>query len=268
MPPAPATASGGAVRRLLVAGLGNASHPLTRHSVGQLVVKNLAKRARADPSCLSGSPRLESTRIGKHACFLTRVTLAPPSRTTDSSNDDDPRPLELSFLIPKAPMNINGPSVVAAWENLVPFTDRLDPPPKYHGAAIQKAPPSPAKRRTKPPPAAAATPRDQLLRLVTVQDNLDLAPSVVKYQPGGGPRGHNGVRSVSAALNSTRFHRVWVGIGRPHAARAQVADYVLAPMERDQVRQCEFDNDDDDGGGGEVLERVWQEILRIGFGAS
>lgn len=47
MPPAPTTtattiiAGGGggrgAVRRLLVAGLGNASHPLTRHSVSKLV---------------------------------------------------------------------------------------------------------------------------------------------------------------------------------------------------------------------------------------
>lgn len=248
-----------------------------RAQVGQLVLTNLAKRACADPSCLAGSPRFEPTRIGKHPCLLTRVTIAAPPFPPAAGATT---PLELALLIPKAPMNLNGPAVVAAWEKLVPPADRLDPSPEGEteeataepAAASPTAAPLPnrTRRKSPPPPRRRRHPGQDLLRLVTLQDDLDLAPSTVKYQPGGGPRGHNGVRSVSSALTSTRYHRVWVGIGRPGPKRSAaghggVADYVLAPMEREHVRRCEFD--EGTGKGGDVLERVWQEVLRIGFGA-
>ena len=38
--------------------------------------------------------------------------------------------------------------------------------------------------------------------------------------------GHNGLRSVSAALGTQEFHRVRIGIGRP-PGRKSAADYVL-----------------------------------------
>lgn len=274
MPPAPPQ---GTVRRLLVAGLGNAPHPLTRHSVGQLVLKNLALRACADPSHLSGTPRFETARAGRHAYLVTQITLrAPPSSTPAAEWDS--RPLEISFVIPKAAMNINGPTVAAAFEKLVPSpADQLDRPrSRSHSPALTSSPeeqqldadPEARRRRRrrggegKKEPAVKRV--KHLLRLITIQDDLDLLPSTLKYQPGGGPRGHNGVRSVSHSLSSTRYHRLWVGIGRPEE-RSEVARYVLSPMGRDEVRKCEFDQER--GQGGEVLERAWREILRIGFEA-
>ncbi|KAG0658292.1 hypothetical protein C6P46_005843 [Rhodotorula mucilaginosa] len=261
----PAAPSQGAVRRLLVAGLGNATHPLTRHSVGQLLLKNLALRACADPSHLSGTARFETARVAaagrqQHAYLVTQITLRAPSADLDS------RPLEISFVIPKAAMNINGPTVAAAFEKLVPPADRLDKPRR------SQSPPSPTPPLEEPPDAGSgrrrgskkgpAKAKPDLLRLVTLQDDLDLSPSTLKYQPGGGPRGHNGVRSVSQSLNSPKYHRLWIGIGRPDE-RGEVARYVLSPMGREEVQKCEFD--EERGKGGEVLERAWKEILRIGF---
>ncbi|POY75311.1 hypothetical protein BMF94_1682 [Rhodotorula taiwanensis] len=253
----PASPTNGAVRRLLVAGLGNASHPLTRHSVGQLLVKNLAKRACADPLHIRGSSRLDTVKFGRHANLFSQITLrAPPSVS-------DQRDLELYFLVPKAAMNINGPPVVAAFEHLVPAAERH--PLRRTPSPEQVAPPSPASdasssrqssRRSSPAPPK------NLRHLVTIQDDLDLAPSKLKYQSGGGPRGHNGVRSVSKSLTSDKYHRLWVGIGRPEE-RSDVARYVLSPMARSEVQTCEMD--DNGGRGGEVLERAWAEILRIAF---
>ena len=102
-------------------------------------------------------------------------------------------------------------------------------------------------------------------RIITLQDDLDLAPSVVKFQRGGGPRGHNGVRSVSRSLPphcNRDFHRVRVGIGRPDN-RSEVANWVLSAMGRDEVQAVEYD--EDRGKGGIVLERVWEEIMKIGW---
>lgn len=63
-------------------------------------------------------------------------------------------------------------------------------------------------------------------RLLVVHDELDLPPDVVRLKRGGGEGGHNGVRSVSAALGTRDFVRLRVGIGRP-PGRMDPADFVL-----------------------------------------
>ena len=50
---------------------------------------------------------------------------------------------------------------------------------------------------------------------VVVHDELDLAFERLKLGAGGGPGGHNGVRSIISALGDPGFARVRVGIGRP-----------------------------------------------------
>jgi PTH1 family peptidyl-tRNA hydrolase len=73
--------------------------------------------------------------------------------------------------------------------------------------------------------------------LVVVQDELDLAPGVVKLKAGGGTAGHNGLRSIEAALRSRDFLRVRIGVGKP-PSKDEGADHVLtkfAPGERELV---------------------------------
>ena len=64
-------------------------------------------------------------------------------------------------------------------------------------------------------------------RIVAVHDELDLPFDTMRVKLGGGDNGHNGVRSLRAALGSGEFHRVRIGIGRP-PGRQDVADFVLS----------------------------------------
>ncbi|GAA5926066.1 hypothetical protein JCM3775_005193 [Rhodotorula graminis] len=240
-----------AARRLVVVGLGNYTHPLTRHSVGQVLLKNLAKRAAASSSRLSGSATLLSTKYGRHTSWTSRILLAAPPSAADQT------PLEVLFVLPRALMNVSGPAAAAAFDGFL--TPLAAPSRPVVLPDVDIDPEAPPRARKKPP----AAPVKPMLRLVSLQDDLDLAPSAVKYQRGGGPRGHNGVRSLSSALKGSRdFHRLWVGIGRPDE-RSEVASYVLRPLSRDEVRACEYD--EDERASGPVLERAWQEVLRIGF---
>ena len=63
-------------------------------------------------------------------------------------------------------------------------------------------------------------------QLIVVHDELDIPFAQVRLKVGGGPGGHNGVRSVDAALGTKEYARVRVGIGRP-PGRMDPADFVL-----------------------------------------
>jgi len=63
-------------------------------------------------------------------------------------------------------------------------------------------------------------------RTVVVHDELDLPFGVLRLKQGGGDNGHNGLRSVTAALGTRDYLRVRIGIGRP-PGRMDPADFVL-----------------------------------------
>jgi peptidyl-tRNA hydrolase, PTH1 family len=63
-------------------------------------------------------------------------------------------------------------------------------------------------------------------RIIVIHDELDLAFGAVRLKLGGGDNGHNGLRSVTAALGSSEYHRIRIGIGRP-PGRMDPADFVL-----------------------------------------
>jgi len=63
-------------------------------------------------------------------------------------------------------------------------------------------------------------------RIVVIHDELDLPFGSVRLKLGGGDNGHNGLRSVTAALGSREYHRLRIGIGRP-PGRMDPADFVL-----------------------------------------
>src|SRR5260221_10339046 len=72
--------------------------------------------------------------------------------------------------------------------------------------------------------------------LTVLHDELDLAPFKVKVKLGGGTAGHNGLRSVDAALGPD-FRRVRIGIGHPGPGRKDLVtphvlgNYAKAEME-------------------------------------
>lgn len=68
-------------------------------------------------------------------------------------------------------------------------------------------------------------------RLLVIHDELDLPPNTLRLKRGGGEGGHNGLKSISAALGTRDYVRLRVGIGRP-PGRMEAADYVLRDFPR------------------------------------
>jgi PTH1 family peptidyl-tRNA hydrolase len=52
--------------------------------------------------------------------------------------------------------------------------------------------------------------------VLIVYDELDLPAGRLRLKAKGGTAGHNGLRSIAAALGTTDFPRLRIGIGRPH----------------------------------------------------
>ena len=71
--------------------------------------------------------------------------------------------------------------------------------------------------------------------LTVFHDELDLAPFKVKVRVGGGLAGHNGLRSIDAALGPD-FRRVRIGIGHPGPGRKDlVTPHVLGNYAKSEM---------------------------------
>jgi PTH1 family peptidyl-tRNA hydrolase len=74
-------------------------------------------------------------------------------------------------------------------------------------------------------------------RIVVLHDELDLPFGTIRLKLGGGDNGHNGLRSVTAALRTRDYYRLRFGIGRP-PGRMDPAAFVLrdfSPAERKEL---------------------------------
>lgn len=65
-------------------------------------------------------------------------------------------------------------------------------------------------------------------RILVIHDEIDLPFGEIRTRLGGGLAGHNGLKSLRAALGCADFWRVRVGVGRPDSTDPEVvAAYVL-----------------------------------------
>lgn len=79
--------------------------------------------------------------------------------------------------------------------------------------------------------------------VIAVHDELDLAFGALRVKLGGSTAGHNGVRSLAAALHTPEFFRVRLGIGRP-AGRKDPVDWVLEDFGKRETAEVELLVDD------------------------
>jgi peptidyl-tRNA hydrolase, PTH1 family len=103
--------------------------------------------------------------------------------------------------------------------------------------------------------------------LLVIYDELDLVLGTFKIRERGTPAGHNGARSVTAALGTQEWLRLRIGVGPDLPPEAVVAggkrpgrDYLLSPMRKADVAVLD-----------EVLDRVataTRRILEVGPAAA
>ncbi len=68
-------------------------------------------------------------------------------------------------------------------------------------------------------------------KMIVIHDDMDFPFGTVRARSGGGLGGHKGLESIAAALASTDFNRVRVGIGRPEDPSADPKDWVLSRLD-------------------------------------
>ncbi|TCD68041.1 hypothetical protein EIP91_011585 [Steccherinum ochraceum] len=90
--------------------------------------------------------------------------------------------------------------------------------------------------------------------LVVIHDSLSHKPMTISPKLGGSANGHNGIRSIIAALGqNSNFHRLRIGIGRNTGQDA--VDYVMAKLS-DHEKDFWIRN-------GKGVDLVWKNIEKI-----
>jgi PTH1 family peptidyl-tRNA hydrolase len=73
--------------------------------------------------------------------------------------------------------------------------------------------------------------------LLIVVDEVQLPVGRIRIRPRGSAGGHNGLKSVEAALGSQEYARLRIGVGPSEERKGiytNLADFVLAPFARDE----------------------------------
>ena len=64
-------------------------------------------------------------------------------------------------------------------------------------------------------------------RVLVFSDEMALPPGAVRIRTGGSAGGHNGLKSIIAALGTDQFPRIRLGVGEPPHPDYDTADWVL-----------------------------------------
>ena len=63
--------------------------------------------------------------------------------------------------------------------------------------------------------------------IVVIHDDMDLPVGKLKVKTGGGAGGHNGLKSIDAAI-TPEYHRIRIGVGHPAEKGEAVVNHVLS----------------------------------------
>ncbi len=75
--------------------------------------------------------------------------------------------------------------------------------------------------------------------LIVIHDDLDLPFGKIRIRRQSGHGGHQGVKNIIENLGNKDFARVKIGIGRPANPAQDPADYVLAPLSREEREEAQ-----------------------------
>ncbi len=71
--------------------------------------------------------------------------------------------------------------------------------------------------------------------IVIIHDDIDLPIGTIRRRVGGSSGGQNGVKDTIAKLGTDNFARIKIGIDRPSHPAADIADYVLSKLPKENI---------------------------------
>ena len=83
---------------------------------------------------------------------------------------------------------------------------------------------------------SGVTPARDLLILV---DDFQIPLGTFRFRPDGSAGGHNGLKSIEAALQSQQYARLRIGVGPLPEGIGDWAEYVLNPFEGNELEQVQ-----------------------------
>ncbi len=98
----------------------------------------------------------------------------------------------------------------------------------------------------------------ELDKIIVVYDDVDTEPGKIRIRKSGSAGGHNGMKSVIECLNSDRFARIRVGIGKPK--NINMIEYVIGSVSNEESEELEK--------GVEKAKNAIIELLRNGIDSS
>ncbi|AHH03798.1 Peptidyl-tRNA hydrolase [Borrelia nietonii YOR] len=90
----------------------------------------------------------------------------------------------------------------------------------------------------------------KMINLLVVVDNVDLPLGKCKLRKVGGTSTHNGLRSISLSLGSTKYSRLYIGVGSNN--KSSLREFVLAKFRGSELERIKS-----------VFEFLSEEILGI-----
>lgn len=88
--------------------------------------------------------------------------------------------------------------------------------------------------------------------VIVLCDDIAQAPGKVRIRPSGSAGGHNGLKSIIAALGTDGFYRIRIGVGAKPAPDYDLADWVLGKFPAADRKAIE-DRFDDVAGAAQLL---------------
>ncbi|CAG8502078.1 20976_t:CDS:2 [Gigaspora rosea] len=262
-------------KKLLLVGLGNYSHPQTRHSIGMLVLDYMASHLNLTWTKNKSWPATVTT--------TTTIYVDPPKRLKikqknevgtnikkqDNPNDENGDNSVLENGVQKMiddnvrseennDSNVGKTESTQSQQTTLPklrYRPKPDPVPleitlmkplllmNVSGKSVYKA-----IRELK------LTPAD----IIVVHDDMQRELGKISIKEGGSANGHNGIKSVIDALKTNQFRRMRIGIGRPpkeidDRSHDVISSYVLARITNSEMEY--YTN--------EVFPKCKEQLLKI-----
>ena len=78
--------------------------------------------------------------------------------------------------------------------------------------------------------------------IIVIHDDMDLPAGKIKAKLGGGSGGHNGIKSIDAAI-SPNYNRIRLGVGHPQGKGEEVVNHVLSRFSKAEIEAVAKDID-------------------------